>query len=137
MVRNQYNYVILFPIFEKSTPTMTYETVITLDADPRTINVPQIIRIPNHSKLTFKVNDSRNYYRANPYERLSMTIYFDDFMPGFEQRQTVDVPNDPYNNTPTILASGTVQKPGEYKFGVSIQSGGKKLYDVDPYVIVF
>jgi len=116
---------------------MAYETIITLDIDPGKIDVPERIMVPNGSKLTFIVNDSSYYHRTNPYDQLRVTVYFEDFMPGFEQRLTVDVPDNPDNDSQIVLANGTVQKPGEYKYGVSIHSGSRRLYDVDPYIIVY
>ena len=89
---------------------MAYETIITLDLDIGKIVVPERIMIPNRSKLTFMVNDSTYYHRTNPYDQLRVTVYFEDFMPGFKQRITVDVPDNPDNDSQIVLASGTVQK---------------------------
>lgn len=118
---------------------MTIETIITLDLKKFRVNIPDIIHINLNSKLKINIRKSDSYMELDRYFNSRMELYFVKKSPfGERLKHTVELrDNIRFKDSEITLFEGTADRPGHYKYGISIYENGDRVFDEDPYIVVF
>jgi|GEM_PF-1781407 len=119
-----------------------------------TFGLPEKVTVEKGTKINWVIKKKRVYTSlifSNPiFSRgVKFTLYFEDKSPFKWVKESIIIidrtPRDNWKNMPILIASGTAESDGEFKYGLKLMSIGntevptydeEPVYDDDPFIVV-